>query len=371
MARTPSAQASPRPSEVLAKQVLRTRSMWAVPVIVGSIVMVLITAFYIGSVVDPVAHLHGLPVSVVNEDTGATIAGRTVDFGVQVQSGLTGSRTVARLLSLEPQTLAAAKRRMDSDGAYATLVIPPQFTASLLALTGLHPPGTPALRKPTVELLANARAGNQGVSLASGVLAPAIAHASTHIGQQLLAGARSAQAAIPAAAGVLADPITFSTVQYRPLPPHSALGLSAFYVALLTIIFGFFGSVLINSSVDAGLGYAATEIGPKWDYHKPLAISRWQTLLAKWAMAAVLTGYYDAVVVKLGADGAVYAAGGTAPGRVPAAPAAVRDTTGAGVAFCAGFLAAWLGGAPLGAACAAAAATAARAVCSLGGRPGG
>ncbi|HZZ53797.1 MAG TPA: PfkB family carbohydrate kinase, partial [Trebonia sp.] len=72
----------------------------------------------------------------------------------------------------------------------------------------------------------------------------------------------------------------------------------------------------------------------------------------------------------LGADGAVYAAGDAPPGRVAAAPAAVRDTTGAGDAFCAGFLAAWLGGAPLAAACAAAAETAARAVSSLGGRPG-
>jgi sugar/nucleoside kinase (ribokinase family) len=89
------------------------------------------------------------------------------------------------------------------------------------------------------------------------------------------------------------------------------------------------------------------------------------------AMAAVLTGYYGAVVVKLGAKGAVFAALGSAPGRVAAEPAAVRDTTGAGDAFCAGFLAAWLGGAPVAAACAAAAKTAARAVSSLGGRPGG
>jgi sugar/nucleoside kinase (ribokinase family) len=89
------------------------------------------------------------------------------------------------------------------------------------------------------------------------------------------------------------------------------------------------------------------------------------------AMAAVLAGYYGAVVVKLGAGGAVYAAGDATPGRVAAVPAAVRDTTGAGDAFCAGFLAAWLGGAPLAAACAAAAETAARAVARLGGRPGG
>jgi sugar/nucleoside kinase (ribokinase family) len=88
------------------------------------------------------------------------------------------------------------------------------------------------------------------------------------------------------------------------------------------------------------------------------------------AMAAGLTGNYGAVVVKLGAGGAVYA-DGSVSGRVAAEPVAVRDTTGAGDAFCAGFLAAWLGGAPLAAACAVAVRTAARAVAGLGGRPEG
>lgn len=89
------------------------------------------------------------------------------------------------------------------------------------------------------------------------------------------------------------------------------------------------------------------------------------------AMAAALAGYYGAVVVKLGADGAVCAAEGTAPARVAPEPVMVRDTTGAGDAFCAGFLAAWLAGAPLAQACAAAAKAAALAVSALGGRPAG
>jgi sugar/nucleoside kinase (ribokinase family) len=89
------------------------------------------------------------------------------------------------------------------------------------------------------------------------------------------------------------------------------------------------------------------------------------------AMAAALTGYYGAVVVKLGAGGAVYAAEGTASARVAAEPVSVRDTTGAGDAFCAGFLAAWLAGAPLADACTAAAKAAALAVSALGGRPPG
>ncbi|MCW2930509.1 MAG: ribokinase [Actinomycetia bacterium] len=95
-------------------------------------------------------------------------------------------------------------------------------------------------------------------------------------------------------------------------------------------------------------------------------------------MAISLSAHYGAVAVKLAADGAVLAARGAGAGagarghppqRFPALPAVVRDTTGAGDAFCAGFLAAWLAGAGLAGAMGAAAQAAAVAVAALGGRP--
>jgi sugar/nucleoside kinase (ribokinase family) len=91
-------------------------------------------------------------------------------------------------------------------------------------------------------------------------------------------------------------------------------------------------------------------------------------------MAISLSAHYGAVAVKLGADGAVLAASGAAtrrhpPERFPALPAVVQDTTGAGDAFCAGFLAAWLRGGSMGDAVRAGTRTAARAVATLGGRP--
>jgi sugar/nucleoside kinase (ribokinase family) len=54
----------------------------------------------------------------------------------------------------------------------------------------------------------------------------------------------------------------------------------------------------------------------------------------------------ECVVIKRGADGAMGAAGGRIR-AVPADPVTVRDTTGAGDCFNAGFLAGWLGGLPL------------------------
>jgi sugar/nucleoside kinase (ribokinase family) len=95
------------------------------------------------------------------------------------------------------------------------------------------------------------------------------------------------------------------------------------------------------------------------------------------AMAATLTRYYGTVVITLGGQGCVLAVPGEAPVRIPAYPAHVRDTTGAGDAFCAAFLSRWLAdiGQPrsrrpdLARAADFAARTAAKVVTRLGARP--
>jgi YhgE/Pip-like protein len=271
--------------------------LWAIPEVVGSIVVVLMTVFYIGSVVNPIRHLRGLPVSVVNDDAGATIGSQHVNLGTQLETGLTRSHTVSTLLALTPETLSAAKDRMNRNGAYATLVIPASFTRSLLSLTGLRLPTGAGATKPTVQLLTNKRAGTVGVGLAAGVLEPAIGHASHLIGRQLLTGARPTPLAGSATAAVLADPITFSTRDYRPLPPDSALGLSAFYIALLTLMCGFIAATIINAAVDAAAGYATTDIGSIWHQRAPLPINRWQTLLTKLTMALPVTGLLTGLVL--------------------------------------------------------------------------
>ena len=74
------------------------------------------------------------------------------------------------------------------------------------------------------------------------------------------------------------------------------------------------------------------------------------------------------VVVKRGADGAVVGSGDQR-WSAPAVPAENRDTTGAGDAFAAGFLASWTRGADIEEALRLATRTAARAVSLQGGRP--
>lgn len=90
------------------------------------------------------------------------------------------------------------------------------------------------------------------------------------------------------------------------------------------------------------------------------------------ALATRLDGRVDVggtVIVKLGADGAVAATSRGAVVEAPALMVDAVDATGAGDAFAAGFLAAWLMGNGLDQALASGAALGAQAVTSVGARP--
>jgi sugar/nucleoside kinase (ribokinase family) len=87
--------------------------------------------------------------------------------------------------------------------------------------------------------------------------------------------------------------------------------------------------------------------------------------------ARVLTAWYPQVVMKLGAEGALFCSNGPMdPVRAPAIPAErIVDGTGAGDAFCAGFLPPWLDKKPPGEALAGGCRLAAQALAMLGARP--
>ena len=227
---------SKRAFPVRARHLLKVRAVWIFPLILGSVVVVLITAFYVGSVVDPLDHLHGLPVAVVNQDRGAVTGAQRISIGQQMQRGLSASPAVSGRLGLTDTTLGSAEQAMDRGALYAAVVIPPGFTTSALSLAGVRA-GGPGSGRPQIVILTNQRAGTVGVSLATGVLQPALGAASRQIGRQLAASV-PAGASNPLTRAFLADPVTVTTAQYRPLSSHVALGLSAFHVALLILMCG-------------------------------------------------------------------------------------------------------------------------------------
>jgi YhgE/Pip-like protein len=295
---------------VRAGRLLRVRAVWVAVLVVGSLVVAAMAALYIGSATNPLAHLSGLPVAVVNQDRGATVGTQRLEVGRQIEAGLLAAPAVTDRLHLEVLTLSQAEQAMDRDGLYATLVIPPGLTDNLLTAVGLHPAaGVGAVGSagavgsvgaasgtPRVEIVIDQRAGTVGTSLATGILQPALAVASRQIGRQLAllvpAGSRA-----PATSLLLANPVTVTTVQYRPLPDNAGLGLNAFYIALLTIMCGFIGATIVNSVVDSALGYATTDLGPHWRQRQPVPIDRWQTLLIKWVIIVAATAVLTAVML--------------------------------------------------------------------------
>jgi YhgE/Pip-like protein len=278
---------------VRAAQLLRARNVWAAPLIVMSVLGILMTAIYLGAIIDPAGNLRGLPVLVVDQDTGAATAKGRVDLGQEVVRALTRTPAVSDRLGITVTGLPAAEAQMNTGSAYVTVLIPRGFTASVLALARAPDRGP----LPRVDLLANDRAGTLGVSLAEGVLEPALAAVSRAIGHHLqpVAAPGSAPAAL------LAAPVTVTPVVYRPLPSHSGGGLTAFYVALLVTIGGFLGGVIVNSIVDAALGYATSEVGPWWRERLPRPITRWQTLLAKWVVAVPGTLLFTGLLIAIAA----------------------------------------------------------------------
>jgi uncharacterized phage infection (PIP) family protein YhgE len=288
------------PKRMRALDLLRQRPVWAAPIVIGAILIGLMTGLYIGSAVDPVDHMHGLPVSLVEQDAGGTLYGKPVDIGRKLEGGLLGAPEVTEKLAIHVESMAAARDRMDRGASYATLVVPPDFTAKALNLVGAEGHDRPGLMGlPSVRLLSNQRAGTEGASLATGVLNPAVEAFSQRFGPRLLevAGFESS----PAAVAALADPVKVEAAVYRPLPSKAALGLSAFYTSLLILMSGFIGATIVNAFVDGALGFAPTEIGPRWMMSRPTLISRWQTLLAKWGMAVVLTGVLTGVFLLVAA----------------------------------------------------------------------
>jgi YhgE/Pip-like protein len=131
---------------VRARQILKVPKIWLIPLILAAVFISLMATIYMGSVIDPTAHLHGLPVAVVNEDTGATVGGRQIRTGDSIVQALSGSPGVSRRLRLESVSLAEARSRMDRAAVYATLVIPPTPRLSLPRLLRGHCPDPGASR---------------------------------------------------------------------------------------------------------------------------------------------------------------------------------------------------------------------------------
>jgi YhgE/Pip-like protein len=275
----------------------RTPGFWLAPIVISLAVLSALAAFYLGGILNPLTNLRHFPIAVVNADTGPV--GTQITDGLV--SGLDKNRFDIRVLSA-----ADAQHQLDTAQVYGQVVIPANFSETLQALgQSALQPGLAA--RPAITVSTNPRAGTLGASIASQTMSQALAKANTAVGQRVTAQAaqQSGGAPLPGAVAlVLANPIDVQTNVYAPLPNGTGNGLSAFYYSLLLLLAGFTGSLVISPIVDSSLGYAPAEFGPVYRFADQTTISRFRTLLIKWALmlglALAISAVYLGIANALG-----------------------------------------------------------------------
>jgi uncharacterized phage infection (PIP) family protein YhgE len=256
---------------------MRTVWFWTLPVVITLAVLGALAAFYLGGILRPMTNLRHFPVAILNEDAGPT--GAQVVKGML--SGFDRDAYDVRLLNHDQ-----ARQQMDNAQIYGVAVIPPNFSSKLQAYAkSALTPGRVA--RPTIIVSTNPRAGALGASIAGQALQRAVTMIDHLVGERLSQEVAQQTGQKPesgAASLLLANPIETKSTVHNALPDGTGNGLSAFAYAMLLLLAGFIGSLVINMTVNSMFGLkpaalAAIEQGP---------VSRFRALLITWAFTVVL-----------------------------------------------------------------------------------
>ena len=271
--------AAPNPKHNI--KAIRTVRFWAFPILATLALMSALAALYLGGILNPVTNMRHFPIAVVNEDAGP--------WGAKIVEGLVGQAD-KNTYDIRVVSHDEAGRQLNNAKVYGELLIPPSFSSNLSdfgasAITPAH------ADRPSVTIFTNPRAGTLGSSIAGQTLTKAMAIANSQVGKNLSAGVAAQTGGAPltgASATVLANPIDVKSAVYNPLPNGTGNGLSAFYYALLLLLAGFTGSIVVSTLVDSMLGYVPAEWGPVYRFTEQVRISRLQTLMVKWTVMVIL-----------------------------------------------------------------------------------
>ncbi|WP_338039860.1 DUF3533 domain-containing protein [Nocardia mangyaensis] len=275
---------------------------WLAPITLVTVLAALLGTMYLGYTADPEKHLHDFPIALVNQDVGDTLGDTPTNIGDQITTAL-GENIPADKIDLRTVGLNEAQRQLQNGEVYGAIVIPGDFTKRVAILgTASVVPGE--IEQPIISVLTNPRAGTLAAQIMQTIADQAMAEVNSTVGAQLTDQVHTAVGDTPlsgAAQLQLTTPIDVIVTAYHPLPEGTGQGLAAFFYTLVLLIVGFSGAMMINSLVDASLGFIPAEYGPWHKPTPPAPISRWRTLLIKWGIAAISAPIASAVFLGIGA----------------------------------------------------------------------
>jgi sugar/nucleoside kinase (ribokinase family) len=293
-----------------------------------------VSVLVVGDVATDILAVHSGPLAV-----GSDIAAR-----ISLTGGGSAANTAAWLASLGIPVTLVGVVGADEAGAALLAELAQSGVRCAVRRSGREPTGSVVVLSTGAERTMLSDRGANGLLRVPDVatVLDGATHQHVHVSGYTLFDARTADAGRYALAWASARGLTAS-VDAASAAPLRRLGAAAFLSRVR-------GADLLLANVDEAAVLADAD-GPAEE------------------LAGRLTGRVRRVVVKRGADGAVWADADGGRAAASALPATAVDPTGAGDAFAAGLLAAWLGGADPGAALAAGTRLGASAVGVIGGRP--
>lgn len=269
--------------------VARSARVWVVPITITSMALVALAALFLGGILKPTTSMRHFPIAVVNDDSGS-VADKIADT---LSSALDKNKFDVRTLSRDD-----FRHQMDTAQIYGAVLIPSNFSSAVQKFVhGALGEGQPI--RPTVVIVTNPRAGVAASGIAGETLSHAMAAVSRKMGQQLAPGVAATVAQQPDGATIdramllmLANPVDIETRAYNPLPEGTGNGLSAFYYALLLLLAGVAGSIVV------------TVLGDPENAPTNAPTSRFASLLTHWTLILLLalptSGLYLAIAKAFG-----------------------------------------------------------------------
>jgi YhgE/Pip-like protein len=269
---------------------------------------VMILAFFyflvnFGAARSPVENTRDLPVAIVNEDAGVTMAGERVDFGERVMKNATSNGEIGnkvRWTHLENRLDAV--RGIAEGKYYGALVIPPDYSRSIAELT--VPSASGSLEPSRVEILTNSSAG-PFVSVTVQTILTEVVDGASRATRERIVGALEASSVqlSPRQAAALGEPVVAEVTDVQPIGENSGRGLMPFYLMFTALILGFIGANALYGGLAtfAGAMVASTRREP----------SRLRLFLAAMVLGLVLALLLGAVesLVAFGIYGVYHEAG--------------------------------------------------------------
>ncbi|MGF9977203.1 YhgE/Pip domain-containing protein [Viridibacillus arvi] len=231
------------------KRFLKTKSMWT-PVWMVSTLMIVMAIIYIPIFSKATPNVQNFPIVIINEDTGSEVNGQQVDMGKIISKNIANSKDSTAIKWQTASTRADGLKILKNNKAYAALIIPKNYTASMLKLQGHLLQNKENTKQAKLELIVNKAGGQFASGIAQSSLQAVATSISKSVTEQISGTLDSSKSTLsPENALVLANPIQINEKNISVVKNDN--GMTPFIMALLCMITGMMGSQMVNGYVDS------------------------------------------------------------------------------------------------------------------------